>query len=500
MPRSRGKSLYPPISRYGKFIGMGALVSLLVLPVAPAQTKGGNDNGGNGGGSQSNKEGQNGGDIPQNGGQSRGEAGSDRGLRLLTLAPIPSAGADNTTAGVMYSFDISFVDQATQTYYLADRSNKGVEVVDATTGQFVGRITATPPFAGFASSNATSGPNGVVAAFPWLFVTDANSRVATIDLRNNATVSNVTTGGAPGLRADELAYDPQHGTLLVVNNADVPPFATLISVNQSNGHLTVGSWITFDTAHSNVNAQNGAEQPVWDPGSNRFFLSIPQIGGPAGGPAPGQPIPDGAVVKINPFTATVEAQYPVPRCGPAGLTLGPTHGDEGRQNLFIGCNTVSDTNGNVWNPAPTTALPNQVPADPRGVIISVDGHIEATVFGIGAGDEVWFNSGDGNYYATGSGSPERPLTGNGSTPAGVVDAKDGTLTQRFPTYNVAAVTAATATTGNPVHPAGTSHSIAANARNNLVFVPFPANNAILSSDGQKNCLTGCVAVFGHADE
>jgi hypothetical protein len=274
----------------------------------------------------------------------------------------------------------------------------------------------------------------------------------------------------------------------------------LISVNQSNGHLTVGSRITFDTAHSNVNAQNGAEQPVWDPGSNRFFLSIPQIGGPTGGPSAGQPIPDGAVVKINPFTATVEAQYPVPRCGPAGLTLGPTQGNEGKQNLFIGCNTVSDTNGNVWNPTPTTELPNQVPADPRDVIISVDEHIEATVFGIGAGDEVWFNSGDGNYYATGSGSPERPLTGNGSTPAGVVDAKDGTLTQRFPTYNVAAVTAATATTGNPVHPAGTSHSIAANARNNLVFVPFPANNAILSSDGQKNCLTGCVAVFGHADE
>src|SRR5258708_31844025 len=42
-----------------------------------------------------------------------------------TLAPIPSAGPDNTTAGAMYSFDISYVDRTNQTYYLADRSNRG---------------------------------------------------------------------------------------------------------------------------------------------------------------------------------------------------------------------------------------------------------------------------------------------------------------------------------------------------------------------------------------
>ena len=60
--------------------------------------------------------------------------------------------------------------------------------------------------------------------------------------------------------------------------------------------------------HTGVNAQNGAEQPVWDPGSNRFYLSIPQIGGPPGGPSAGQPVPDGAVIRINPFTATAD-QY-----------------------------------------------------------------------------------------------------------------------------------------------------------------------------------------------
>src|SRR5437763_9117951 len=368
MSRSPGTSLCVPIARYGKFLGMGLVASLLVLSTGHAQkampsgNNGQSNNAGNNG--QSNNAGNNGqssnaGNNGQSNNNSGQEAGADRSLRLLTLAPIPSAGSDNNTAGAMYSFDISFVDQTTQTYYLADRSNKGVEVVNAINGQFVGRITATPPFAGFTGSNATSGPNGVVAAFPWLFVTDANSRVVTIDLRNNATVSNATTGGAPGLRADELAYDPQHGILLVINNADTPPFGTLISVNQSNGHLTVGSRITFDAAHG-VDAQDGAEQPVWDAALNRFFLSIPQIGAN---------VQNGGVVRINPFSPTVETTYPVQFCGPAGLTLGPNH------SLFIGCNTVFDRNGNVWDPN------GAVRADPRDLIMNANnGAIVAYVF------------------------------------------------------------------------------------------------------------------------
>jgi hypothetical protein len=250
-----------------------------------------------------------------------------------------------------------------------------------------------------------------VAAFPWLFVTDAKSRVVTIDLRNDKTVSDVSTGGSDGLRADELAYDPDHGTLLVINNADTPPFGTLIGVDTSTGKLTVGKRITFSNAASGVDAQNGAEQPIWDSQTNRFYLSIPQIG---------SNVANGGVIRINPFSATVEATYPVQFCGPAGLTRGPKQ--DGRQDALIGCNMVFDTKGNVWDPTGT------VPADPRDVIIELkSGHIDATVFGAGAGDEVWYNSGDNNYYATGSGSPLRPLPASsamGSTPLAVIDAKD----------------------------------------------------------------------------
>jgi hypothetical protein len=88
-----------------------------------------------------------------------------------------------------------------------------------------------------------------------------------------------------------------------------------------------------------------------------------------------------------------------------------------------------------------------------------------------------------------------PNPARGSTPAAVVDATDRRILQQFPTYNVPGGSGTP-----PSHPAGTSHSIAANAANNLILVPFPANNAVSSPDWAADCLTGCLAVFGHADE
>jgi hypothetical protein len=404
-------------------------------------------------------------------------AGKDGAVRLLSTVPIPAT-KTNTTAGKMYVFDISFVDQTTQTYYLADRSNAVVDVVDARTNKLVSQISATPAFKGFTGTNATSGPNGVVAAFPWLFVSDANSRVVTIDLRNGKTVGDVSTGGAPGLRADEMAYDPKDGLLLAVNNADTPPFATLINVNKATGALAVVKRVTLDVAHTGVDAQNGAEQPVWEPVTGKFYLSIPQIG-------PNEK--DGAVIRIS-TAGTVEVQYPVEFCQPAGLTVGPN------VDLLVGCSTVFDTAGNVWDSTKNvTAAPIQVIIDAR------TGKIDATIPGVGAGDEVWFNSGDGNYYTASSASPLRPTEVVGATPLtaqgahilGVIDARGQTLKQLVPTFSVPA------TTGPLAHAASTGHSVAANARNNHVFVPLGANNVF------PNCLTGCIAVYGtgaHMDD
>ena len=413
---------------------------------------------------------------------------AEKALRLLDSMAVPVA-AGNTTGG-MFSFDISFVDHSTGTYYLADRSNKAVDRLDAG-GGIVTQIfpnNGHAPFAGIsppAFSTTTAGPNGVVAAFPWLFVTDAPSRVLSFDLRFNPpkTVSECTTKMGDPTRADELAYDPQNGLILAINNASTmpAPFATLIKVDKTTGALTCGTNIIFDAAHG-VDAQNGAEQPVWDPGTKRFYLSIPQIGA---NPTVG------GVLRIG-TGGKVQATYTIPFCSPAGLALGPN--DE----LLVGCNTIWDDHGGLWT---GNADRDTHTAAPQLVILdAITGAILANVLGAGVGDEVWFNKGDGNYYATGSGSPFRPLpaaTAKGATPLGVVDAKDQKVLQQLTTYNVPAGTG---------HPAGTAHSVAANAKNNHIFVPLAANTAFSSFavPGGKppapDCETGCIAVYGHPDE
>ncbi len=324
----------------------------------------------------------------------------------------------------------------------------------------------TPP-----PSPNCSGPNGVVAAYPWLFVTDGGSRVVTIDLRTGqiAPGGDVVTAVADPNRVDELAYAPELGLLLVINPNEAVPFGTFISVDQTTGALTVGQRITFTAA------TNGAEQPVWNPHDGRFYLSIPSISG-----TPAAPGSTGAVYRIDPNTATFETAVVIDQCGPAGLTLGPN------QELLVGCNAVYDVDGNVWDPT------QDITANPREVILDAPtGIIAATVFGVGAGDEVWFNRGDGHYYVTGSGSPLRPTlstAAQGASVLGVIDAVSHSLDQLVPTFNVPAVT-----TGSNQHPAGTAHSVAANATNNLVFVPLAANNVF------PDCLTGCIAVYGRSD-
>jgi hypothetical protein len=419
-------------------------------------------------------------------------------LRLLNSVEIPVS-AMNPLAGQpgagTYSFDISFVDQSTGVYYLADRNNFAVDVVSAES--IVTQIFPTnghAPFAGFtpcaiqpAGANDCAGPNGVVAAFPWLFVTDAPSRVLSFDLRTNppTTVSECTTKAGEPTRADELAYDPKDGLILAINNAASPPFGTLITVNPMTGVLTCGKNIPYNAANG-VDARNGAEQPVWDPGTGKFFNSIPQIGA---NPTVG------GVIRIS-TTGTVEATYTVTFCSPAGLALGPN------ENLLVGCNTIWAENGSLWT---TNADRNTDTAAPQLVILdAVKGVTLANVAGAGVGDEVWFNAGDNHYYAAASGSnlapnaifPARPPVGTATTaPVNVsqaaatldaIDALSRTLEQRVPTFNVPADPAGS-------HPAGTAHSVAAYSGTNHVFVPIAANNAVF------NCLTGCVTIYGRDD-
>src|SRR3984893_373813 len=302
-------------------------------------------------------------------------------VRLLNSVPIPVS-AFNTTNGT-FSYDISYVDQSDGTYYLADRSNFAVDAVFAESivkqifpnnghAPFAGFVPCSPP----AGANDCAGPNGVVAAFPWLFVTDAPSRLLTFDLRTNprTTVSEGDLLGGDAKRADELAYDPKDGLILAINNASTPPVATLVAVDQVTGGLTLLKNIFLDAAHG-VDATNGAEQPVWDPGTKKFYLSIPRIGA---NPTVG------GVLRIS-TTGTVEAIYTVTFCSPAGLAVGP------HKDLLVGCNTIWDELGGLWTGNADRDIHT---AAPQLVILDAKtGEITANITGAGVGDEVWFNKG-----------------------------------------------------------------------------------------------------------
>jgi co-chaperonin GroES (HSP10) len=377
----------------------------------------------------------------------------------------------------MYVFDISWVDQRSRTYYLADRSNATVDIVDTKTGTLAAQLQGG--FKGFTGSNATSGPNGVTTGGHCLFVTDAPSRVVSFKTSSfpPTFVNAVSTASGDLNRADELAFDPMDGLILAINNADDPPFGTFIKVDPSTCGLTqpavappgvtTPDRIIFNAANG-VDAQNGAEQPQWDPATRRFYLSIPQIGAN---------VANGGIVRIDPATHKIDHTFPISLCQPAGLSKGP------RNDFLVGCNTVFDTAGGLWSVTDAnTAAPIQV-------ILNVSTGNVHQVEGVGVGDEVWFNSGDGNYYTASSTSPLRPLDlsppadAQGAAILGVIDAKDQNLIQLVPTFNVPAVT------GVGAHPASTAHSVAADARNNNIFVPLGANNVY------PGCLTGCIAVF-----
>ena len=409
--------------------------------------------------------------------QGNNEGKADRGaVRLFTTVPI-SGTAANTTGGKMYVFDISWVDQQSHTYYLADRSNAVVDIVDTKKNKLLFQLTGG--FKGFTGNNGTSGPNGVTTGGHCLFVTDAPSRVVSFDTSTfpPKQVSAVSTASGDLNRADELAYDSKDNVILAINNADTPPFGTFIDVNPRTCALiqptapppgvAAPDRLLLNAANG-VDAQNGAEQPQFDSDTGKFYLSIPQIGAN---------VSSGGVVQINPLTHAIEKTFPISFCSPAGLTHGPN------DDFLVGCNTVFDTAGGVWSATDAnTAAPIQV-------ILNVKtGHVD-TIGGVGVGDEVWFNSGDGNYYTASSTSPLRPLDISGPADAqgaavlGVIDAKDQILIQLVPTFNVPAVT------GTGAHPASTAHSVAADASNNEIFVPLGANNVF------PNCLTGCIAVF-----
>src|SRR6202022_2655507 len=133
------------------------------------------------------------------------------GVPAAAQVPCQGPGAPTTTqtkcltailipGNPLQSFDISWVNPERAEYYLADRANNGVDIIDTehnvfkkTIGGFVG-IKLNK--AGTAVDNNHSGPDGVVSHGKCLYVGDGDSTLKVIDLDKSKIVATRSTGGA----------------------------------------------------------------------------------------------------------------------------------------------------------------------------------------------------------------------------------------------------------------------------------------------------------------
>jgi hypothetical protein len=335
-------------------------------------------------------------------------------------------------------FDIGWVDQKTERYFLAEAGNASVDVLDAENDLFLGRITG---FHGLAAPNDPCGridgmgPSGVlVTPNNKLWATDAHGTVKIFDLNsaqppfNLSPIATISTGAE--CRADELAFDPKDHMVIVGNPAETPPFVTLIS---SNAPYNVVGQIPFPGA-------GGMEASLWDSElhGGRFLVNVPGAGN------------SGMVAVINPETMAVETTYPTPSCAGSGLALSPF------QHLLVGCGG----------------------GQPLLILNALNGALLNTITQIPGADEVWYNSGDGRFYAASNTAPAPAL--------GVLDAETDTFLQNVPSGPGA-------------------HSVAAFRETNHVFVPIGIPTATIPTDTCATLFgfppkTGCIAVYTHENE
>jgi hypothetical protein len=267
--------------------------------------------------------------------------------------------------------------------------------------------------------------------------------VKVVNLESNTISDTISTRRAsdtgPVKRADELTFGS--GLILITNPGDEPPFLTWISTRT---HQVVAR-STFDGTADAPNATDGLEQPVWHPGQRAFYQPVPEVNG----------VPGGEIDRLDPMTKVVTGRFPVGDaanpCHPQGLAVTPSG------NLITGCNPARTSQG----------VPRAIVLNPQ------NGSVLATIdlkLGIGAGgpDEIWSNTGDHRVYFASS-APGM---------LSVVDADTSTWIEN-------------------VKSGPGAHSVAADSRRNLIYVPVASDSPQGFVPVVKNpeCPSGCVKVF-----
>ena len=326
-----------------------------------------------------------------------------------------------------YGFDISWVDNSTQKYYLADRTNNAIGFVDAATDTFLGFIgkgqyTGSRPCPAHPKDlRHCSGPNGVTTddlGHVWAGDGSGNIIEASAAEAGTTVMRKIPTGGK--FRVDEMAYDRVNRILMTSSDGDSPPFLTFISVTDGS---VLGRYVyPMD--------QDGMEQPVWFRETGLFYQNVP-----------------GKKNRIDVFDPhhlpnPVRSFRVECRGGVLDLTLsGLAAGPNGR--LMAACGSVGG--------------------------LSIDartGQTEKAVPKVGYTDEVWYDPGSNRYYFAHAAQGATELSTSPVGAIGVVNA----ATDEF--------------VGDiPIDGAGV-HSVAVNARNGHIFVPVYGKGILVVAPGK----------------
>ena len=417
----------------------------------------------------------------------------------LAGAPCTGPGAPTTTqtrcvtaiqipGNALRSYDISWVNPERHEYYLGDRSNNGIDIIDTKSLTFKrtikGFVGVKLNAAGTAVNNNISGPDGVASHGRWLYAGDGDSTLKVVDLDapvggeiKQTLQTDPGAAAAKRTRLDELALTTNGNFLIGANNAADPPFVTLFKTNgdAATSNVSIVQKIVIDNSIVPEGAGLAIEQPTWEPRTARFYTSVPtiannpvgcnygQLAGPitcSGGLMITDPLhPTATVGAYNSGTHTgiVKLRTAQGGCGPNGITVGP------HRDLLLGC-----TEANL--PSGVTTL-----------IVNARTLVQTIVTGLVGSDEVWFNKGDRRYYT----ASNRDLTGGAQVAQlGVVDARTKTLIEKIPQSSG-------------------SHSLAADEERNLIFVPQSAPVRIVGAGGDTTAVgegicgstNGCIAVY-----
>jgi hypothetical protein len=276
-----------------------------------------------------------------------------------------------------FSFGGGAVDSAASRYFLADRTNKALDVFDTRTLTQVAQIK---------DNFAPSGPNAVIIANGNVYVTSAG-KVHVINestLKREGTISIADSRS----RTDAGCFDHDDNLLMVTAPYDAPPFVAWISTRTN----AVYARLTFDGTAKAPTAVNFGGC-VYDSGTKKFYLNN----------SGSTKHPRGELDVITAKSVLVKAPvvsggFSQRQCGSRGLAFGA----KGR--LFIACESAA-------------GVPGQV------LFMSTDGKILKTLTTTGGGDGVAYDTILNRYYCACFDRWSTGITGAGNvTPVlGIVD-------------------------------------------------------------------------------